>query len=161
MGKPLGQTWDEFTDNWRRYIWQASLATLVVLATLMWQKSVGLMITASLGSSAFIVFAMPHRTVARPRNVLGGHLMGMVSGVLWGFISIDNDVGSVLVMALGVGMAIFLMNATDCEHPPAGRTALEFVREGYSLNNAIAVISGIVVLSLARFIMRRRLRDLS
>ena len=55
-----------------------------------------------------------------PRNVIGGHLVGL----FWGFVfSLVDHVAvraSLACYALDVGLSIFTLVATDTEHPPRG-----------------------------------------
>ena len=39
-------------------------------------------IIASIGATAFIVFLMPGNVTASPRRVIGGHVIGLISGYL-------------------------------------------------------------------------------
>ena len=36
-------------------------------------------VIAALGSSAFVVFAMPRSIIAQPRRLIGGHFVGLIS----------------------------------------------------------------------------------
>lgn len=76
---------------------------------------------SSMGSSAVLLFGMPHAPAAQPWPVLGGHLVSGVCGVLavkW----LAHD--PALAAALAVGAAIALMHLLRCLHPPGGATAL-------------------------------------
>ena len=68
------------------------------------------------GASMVLVMAVNESPLAHPKNVFFGHIISAFSGVL-----ISAIFGySFLSLGLGVGLAIFLMMATDTIHPPAG-----------------------------------------
>ena len=68
------------------------------------------------GASMVLVMAVHESPLAHPKNVLFGHMISAFSGVfvyaVLGF--------SFLSVGVGVGLAIFLMMATNTVHPPAG-----------------------------------------
>jgi CBS-domain-containing membrane protein len=70
----------------------------------------------SLGGSCVIAFGMPDSAMARPRSLLGGHLIGAVVGVA--FAQLFGD--GYLAMAGAVATALTLMQLTDTVHSPAG-----------------------------------------
>ncbi len=63
-----------------------------------------------------LVMAVNESSLAHPKNVFFGHIISAFSGVL--IFAIFGY--SFLSLGLGVGLAIFLMMATDTIHPPAG-----------------------------------------
>lgn len=72
----------ELSSRWKCYARQAVTATVCMFFLLWLLFDSDLLVLASLGSTAFIVFALPETSAARPRNVIGGHLAGLVSGAL-------------------------------------------------------------------------------
>ena len=69
-------------ENLPNYIIQSALATIAMIVVLLvlnitTQQAI---IIAAIGSSAFIVFAMPHQVTATPRRLIGGHMVGVVVG---------------------------------------------------------------------------------
>jgi len=161
MRQSLRKMLSEFKQHWKRYVLQSLLATGVVCLMLALLKMQHMVITASLGSTAFVVFAMPNSLAARPRNVVGGQLVGVLSGALCSFIPHSGVPASVLVPAGAVGLSIFLMVVTDTEHPPASGTALGVVTGGVSLNATVAVIVGAALLSVSHQLGRRVLKDIT
>ena len=73
------------------------------------------------GATAVLVFAAPAAPFSQPRNFFGGHLISAASGIV--VMLLFNEV-SWWTLALANGLAIALMVATKCVHPPAGATAL-------------------------------------
>jgi len=74
----------------------------------------------SMGSTAVMLFAVPHGALSQPWPLLGGHLVSGLIGVACLLYVPDP----VLAASLGVGLAIGAMHYLRCIHPPAGATAL-------------------------------------
>jgi CBS-domain-containing membrane protein len=75
----------------------------------------------SLGASAVLVYGAPRSPLAQPRNLVGGHLVSALVGVLC-----QQLLGHLPALAgpLAVATAIALMQVTKTLHPPGGATAL-------------------------------------
>ena len=71
------------------------------------------------GATCVLVFAAPAAPFSQPRNVIGGHIISALCGVLAYIICGEACWWS---LALGNGLAIALMAATKTIHPPAGAT---------------------------------------
>jgi len=79
------------------------------------------LLIASFGATAVLLYGAPRSPLAQPRNVLGGHLLSALVGVLcW---QLFHDLPW-LAQALSVSIAVALMHATRTLHPPGGATAL-------------------------------------
>lgn len=161
MTRPAGKMFEEFRRYWKHYVFQCLLATFVVFIVLLALSLKNAVIISSIGATAFIVFAMPKMVTANPRNVIGGHAMGLIIGSLCFLIPHSTVINAALSYSFAVGLVIFLMVVTDTEHPPAAATALGFAISGFSLNTALALISSILVLSLVHYFFRNRLKDLT
>ncbi|MFC1957099.1 HPP family protein [Chloroflexota bacterium] len=154
----------------KSYIRQSLLAASVVAIILIFFRTLGgLVIVAALGASTFIVFAMPDSITAEPRRLIGGHAVGLLSGVLChlvflsghlGKLTANQDVLFILAGALSMGLAIFLMTITDTEHPPAATTAIGVIVGGRSYKVALFVLLSALCLALARRLLRPHLKDL-
>jgi CBS-domain-containing membrane protein len=149
-----------FPPHWLSYVLQSLLAAGSVFVVLIALRQQNLVVAASLAATAFTVFAMPSRVTASPRNVIGGHLVGLVFGALFALIPAQSAVTQDLVYALAVGGAMFVMAITNTEHPPAAGTALGVVIAGFSLPVVLGVIVGVGVLTLIQRLLRPMLRDL-
>jgi len=79
-----------------------------------------LLIVASMGAGAVLLFAVPHAQLAQPWSAIGGHLVASVIGVS---VSMLVD-PTMLAAALAVSLAIVAMHYLHCIHPPGGATAL-------------------------------------
>jgi CBS-domain-containing membrane protein len=62
--------------------------------------------------------------------------------------------------ALAVGLSMFLMAATDTEHPPAAGTALAVVTRGFTWELALFFVISILGLVVVHRLLRSRMRDL-
>lgn len=136
----------------------AALAIFIVLLFLGLQNAV---IIASIGATVFIVFAMPKGITAKPRNIIGGHSVGLIAGSLCALIPHPSFLYAIIVYSFTVGLSIFIMVVTDTEHPPASGTALGVVIRGFSLNVTIAVVTSAIILSLIHHFFKRYLKDLT
>lgn len=86
-----------------------------------------------LGATLFVLFAFPMAQEATPRNVIGGHLLGLIAGIIalliFGLINVPPDttdldwdrLGSIL---LGLTLALSLLMGLRFLHIPAVATAL-------------------------------------
>lgn len=79
------------------------------------------LLIAPFGASAVLVYGATRSPLAQPRNVIGGHMLSALVGVLCWKLLHDFPW---LASALAVATAIALMHATKTLHPPGGATAL-------------------------------------
>jgi CBS-domain-containing membrane protein len=103
---------------------------------------------------------MPDNVTARSRNIIYGHLIGLFIGSLCALIPQSSLWCSIIAYSLAVGFSIFIMIITNTGHPPAAATALGVAIMGFTPPAAIAVITSVVVLSLAHHFLKPFLRDL-
>jgi len=159
----------KFKTQKKQFFLQCLLATVTVLVVLMLLETVAsLAVIAALGASAFIVFAIPKAQSSRPRVILGGYLIGTVIGTLchgpaqlqWAANPVLNRYAGILCAAVAVGLATFLMTVTNSEHPPAVGIALGLVLGEWHYRTIVVVMLGVVVLCIARWILRSWLKNL-
>ncbi len=75
----------------------------------------------SFGASAVLVFGAVRSPLAQPRNLVGGHIISALVGVLcWKLLHAHPW----LAQSMAVATAIAAMHATRTLHPPGGATAL-------------------------------------
>lgn len=101
------------------------------------------LLVPSFGASAVLLYAASHVPMAQPRNVIGGHLISALVGV----ISYQLLGYSWWSLAIAVSLAIVGMMVTDTLHPPGGATAFAavFTHQDYSfIFTPVAV--GVVIL---------------
>jgi CBS domain-containing membrane protein len=77
-------------------------------------------LVAPLGASAVLVFGVPSSPLATPWAVVGGNTLSALVGIACALLVPDP----VAAGALAVGLAIALMLALRCLHPPGGASAL-------------------------------------
>jgi CBS-domain-containing membrane protein len=102
-------------------IWSFISATVAILAICEITTLVGHpLLIGSFGASAVLLFGANDSPLAQPRNVVGGHILSATVAVI-----VVALLGSTPVtMAVGVGVAIYVMNMTHTVHPPGGATVL-------------------------------------
>lgn len=74
------------------------------------------LLIAPFGASAVLLFGVPESPLARPFNVIGGHVVTATIGLIF-----LNYIGVYpWSLALATGLAVTTMMLTNTEHPPAG-----------------------------------------
>jgi CBS-domain-containing membrane protein len=105
----------------RYAFWSFLSATLGILAISEITTLVGHpLLIGSFGASAVLLFGATDSPLSQPRNLVGGHLVSAIVAVI--VVALFGS--TPLSMAVGVGLAIFVMNLTHTTHPPGGATAL-------------------------------------
>jgi CBS-domain-containing membrane protein len=149
----------KFRAHWKNYVGQSIFATLIFSAILIaLNVQIRPIITASVGATAFIVFAIPSDVTANTKNIIGGHIIGILAGSFSAWLASESS--ALLFYSLAVGLSIFLMVVTDCEHPPASGTALGLSVSGASLDVILTLMICVVILAVVHRVFRRYLRDL-
>lgn len=117
-------------------------------------------VAASLASSSFLVFLIPHSRRARSRNVLAGHLLGVVPGLGLGSLLPHTHPRAPVLYGGVVIVTGLLMEATRISHPPAVGTSLGLAisPQGWL---AVSVVIGATVLATAHHVLAPRLLDLT
>jgi CBS-domain-containing membrane protein len=77
-------------------------------------------IMAPFGASCVLLFSVPASPLSQPANVIGGHVVATLVGLLLRLVLPD----AWWAAALAVGLAIALMAALRVTHPPAGADPL-------------------------------------
>ena len=112
-----------------------------------------LMLVASFGASAVLLFAAPASPLAQPRNLVLGNTLSALAGVC-----VARAFGGAvpwLAPGVAVGVAIFMMCLAGVTHPPGGAFALiaviggPVVRAQDFLYVLLPALSGSVILLLA------------
>lgn len=97
-----------------------AMLCISALASLEQMSSQLLWLMAPFGATMVILFALPDSPLAQPRNIVCGHLLTSLMGLI-----ILHSVGvSPLSLGLAVGAGIALMMLTHTVHPPAGANPL-------------------------------------
>ena len=142
--------------------------TIGILAYITFQSVIagtnyGLWLAASFGSSVVVVFGYPENEFAQPKNVLLGHLLCTLVGII--FVTLFNITQdrSIFFIAIGlaVGISVMLMMAFKITHPPAGGNTIVVMLTQNSFHflifpimvGAITIIIGGVIYN--RFILKK------
>lgn len=83
---------------------------------------------APMGASAVILFALPSSPLAQPWAVIGGNTISAAAGIA--VAHLHGGAWNVAAPALGGALAVALMIALRCLHPPGGAAALLVVLGG-------------------------------
>ena len=101
--------------------------TITILAYITYQSvlagtNYGLWLAASFASSVVVVFGYPNNEFAQPKNVILGHLLCTLVGIIFVTMFKITQDRSVFFLALGlaIGISVMLMMAFKITHPPAG-----------------------------------------
>jgi len=155
-------------NMWVYYILQSLLAAGSLFIVLLVLRFTTAVIVAALGATAFVVFAMPKNVMAQPRNVVGGHIVGILSGggcsLLYFYLGNGSELFQLVVASVSVGLGIFVMVVTDTEHAPGCSTSLGLVVHGTNPLN-VGLYSGFILISatiiaLVKHALNPRLKDL-
>lgn len=170
-----GDTWTWRDPGFIKFPWafvfQAALATVVMLAILTFVQSLSsAAIAAGLASSVVGIFIGPSNQTARIRSVVGGHGVALALGSLFSVMLflgpvqaflIDAEVLRNLSYAAAVGAAMLLMAITNSEHPPAAGTALGMASREFDILIFLSIIGAVALLAVMKLAIRPYLRDLT
>ncbi len=154
-GRKSGST-ITFTDVWWSFLGSAIGIGLCAFISSYYLKALDLtLIIGSFGASAVLIYGAVTSPLAQPRNLIGGHLVSAVIGVLC--FKLFGDTW--LAASLAVSLAISVMIITRTVHPPGGATALIAVIGSPTIHNlgfmypVIPVGLGAIVLLLVALIV--------
>jgi len=142
--------------------------TIGVLAYITFQSilagtNYGLWLAASFGSSVVVVFGYPENEFSQPKNVLLGHLLCALVGII--FVTLFNITQDrsifFITIGLAMGISVMLMMAFKITHPPAGGNTIVVMLTQDSFQflvfpimaGAITIIIGGVIYN--RFILKK------
>ncbi len=133
LAKMKGQTQSPPPVPFREVIW-SWVGGFIGLSLITWlghtqgiPHSEQLFLIGSFGASAVLIYGAPHVTYAQPRNLVGGHVLSALIGVLSAKYS---PFPLTITGPLVVATAIALMHLTSTIHPPGGATALIAIMGG-------------------------------
>ena len=113
------------------------------------------LIMAPFGATCVLIFALPESPLAQPRNVVGGHLLSSIVGLLL-YQMFGTHSWSI---ALAVGLAIALMQWTRTIHPPAGADPIVVMLAGASWSFLLTpVLAGALLMVLVGFLYHKAAR---
>ena len=139
------------------------ILTYITFQSILAGTNYGLWLAASFGSSVVVVFGYPENEFAQPKNVLLGHLLCALVGII--FVTLFNITQdrSIFYLAIGlaVGISVMLMMAFKVTHPPAGGNTIVVMLTQNSFQflifpiivGAITIIIGGIIYN--RFILKK------
>ncbi|KAL0080168.1 HPP family protein, partial [Phycomyces blakesleeanus] len=147
---------------WRVWIWSfvgawigICVLEVVFLYGSSFEKRHVPMLIGSFGASSVLLYGAIEAPLSQPRNVVGGHLIGSLVGVILctllqrlpNFDSVDQQEAVRWVAgATAVALTVVLMQITKTMHPPAGATAVLAVVQDNVVDIGWLYI-GVVILS--------------
>lgn len=134
----------------------SGISTLGWAGQLLFAGSDLMLMIGSFGASAVLLYGAVRSPLAQPRNLLGGHILSALTGVIsWKLLQHQPW----LAPAVAVATATVLMHATRTLHPPGGATALIAVigsadihRLGFWYVLAPATLGPLIMLAIALLI---------
>ncbi|HZH15262.1 MAG TPA: HPP family protein [Archangium sp.] len=107
------------------------IMAVLVVSTRALGDALAVLIVASMGASAVLLFAVPHGPLSQPWPVAGGHILSALVGVTCFRLVRDPR----LAAPTAVGLSIVIMYYGRCIHPPEGATALTAVIGGEAVHS--------------------------
>ncbi|OUS68672.1 hypothetical protein B5G52_18930 [Pseudoalteromonas sp. A601] len=132
-----------------------SAITLSVLVFLDSLGNYGIWLMAPFGATAVLVFGVPSSPLAKAKNVIGGHFLTALIGVVFvNYIGVDT-----VSIAMATGLAISMMMLTNTVHPAAGANPILIMVTGQSWPFLIApVLVGTIFIVLCGYLSQRLLK---
>lgn len=118
-GSPPRVSWSEVLWSWLGAF--LGIGAVALISGRLLAGTDTLLMIGSLGASAVLVYGAPRSPLAQPRNLVGGHVLSAIVGVLC-YQLLSQVPG--LAEAMAVATAIAVMHLTRTLHPPGGATAL-------------------------------------
>ena len=149
--------------------WQPLLAgigagvTIGILAYITFQSVLsgtiyGLWLATSFGSTVVVVFGYPENEFAQPKNVLLGHLLCALVGIIFITLFEISQDRSIFFAAIGlaVGISVMLMMLFNITHPPAGGNAIVVILAQDSFQFLIfPIMVGVITIIIGGVIYNR------
>ena len=141
-----------------------SILAYITFQSILAGNNYGLWLAASFGSTVVLVFGYPKHEFAQPKNVLLGHLLCALVGIIFVTLFKITQDRSIFFLSIGiaVGIAVMLMMAFKITHPPAGGNTIIVMIAQNSFQflifpifvGAVTIIIGGVIYN--RFILRKK-----
>lgn len=120
-------------------------ACIALLASMQELEPSAAWLMAPFGATMVILFALPQSPLAQPRNIVFGHLLTTLVGLVLLTVAPVEPWS----LGLGVGLAVMVMMATKTVHPPAGANPLVVMLSSQPWSFALfPVLAGAVLIVL-------------
>ena len=107
------------------------------------------------GASMVLVMAVHESPLAKPKNLILGHILSALSGVII-FYLLGNTFVS---LGLGVALAVFVMMITNTVHPPAGANPIIVILTGQSISFVfLPVAVGAIIIVVFAYLYNKLLK---
>lgn len=127
----------------------ALLSLLTDMTSVVW-------IMAPFGASCVLAFGIWDAPLSQPRNIIGGHLVSTLVGLLF-YHSFGEGVW---ITGLAVGTAIAAMMLTKTTHPPAGADPIVVILAGSGWSFLFTpVLTGSVLVVILAIVINNMHRD--
>ena len=99
------------------------------------------------GASMVLVMAVYDSPLAKPKNLILGHILSALSGVII-FYLLGN---TFISLGLGVALAVFVMMITNTVHPPAGANPIIVILTSQSISFVFQTVAvgAIIIVAFA------------
>ncbi len=106
------------------------------------------------GASMVLVMAVYDSPLAKPKNLILGHILSALSGVII-FYVLGN---TFISLGLGVALAVFVMMITNTVHPPAGANPIIVIFTGQGLSFVfLPVAVGAIIIVIFAYLYNKLL----
>lgn len=121
------------------------------------------LLVTSVGSSAFVAFALPKSVYVKTRYLFGGYIIGAVFGILaWNmkeqFEDMDGHI-TILFVILAVFLTSLVMTYLDFEHPPCIAFTITIVLSEHPYYLTAGAIFMISMLVICRELCKRLIKQ--
>ena len=107
------------------------------------------------GAPMVLVMAVHESPLAKPKNILLGHILSALSGVIILYLIGDNF----LALGIAVALAVFVMIVTDTIHPPAGANPIIVILTGQGISFVLFPVAvGAFMLVVFAYLYNRLLK---
>ena len=107
------------------------------------------------GASMVLVMAVYDSPLAKPKNLILGHILSALSGVII-FYLLGN---TFISLGLGVALAVFVMMMTNTVHPPAGANPIIVILTGQSISFVfLPVAVGAIIIVIFAYLYNKLLK---
>jgi len=133
---------------------KSGIGGLFAIAVAAWLSSLSdnLLLMAPFGASCVLLFSLPSSPLSQPINLIGGHLVSSIVGILL-YHLLPLEWWS---LGLAVGLSISIMAVLRITHPPAGADPLVIFIGGFGWEYLIfPVITGSVLLVLLAWVFHK------
>ena len=140
------------------------ILSYITFQSILSDTTYGLWLAASFGSSVVVVFGYPDNEFAQPKNVLFGHLLCALIGIIFVTLFKISQDRTIFFLAIGlaVGLSVMLMMAFKITHPPAGGNTIVVMLAQDSFQflifpimvGAVTIIIGGIIYN--RFILKKK-----